>query len=45
MIPIKDVSEIVGVDPRSLKADRAFPLKKIGGRYFVGATALASYLC
>lgn len=45
LIPIKEVSEFIGVDPRSLKSDRDFPLKKIGGRYFVGATALASYLC
>ena len=44
MIPLKDVSSFMGVDQRRLKEDKEFPVKKIGGRYFVGVLALANYL-
>ncbi len=44
LIPILKAAEFVGVDWRTLKRDRAFPTKKIGGRYYVGTEQLARWL-
>lgn len=43
-IPIADVSEFLGIDKRALRSDPKFPVRKVGGRYFVSALALASFL-
>ena len=44
LIRFREVAKWLGVDFRSLQSDRTFPLKKISGRYYVAATALASWL-
>lgn len=35
LIPLKDAAAFLGVTVRAIKADKRFPLKKLGGRYFV----------
>jgi len=44
LIPILDVANYLGCDKRSLMSDKTFPLKKVGGRYFVTVVALAKWL-
>lgn len=44
MVRMKDVAMWLGVDIRTLQRDKTFPAKKIGGRYFVSVTALASWM-
>ena len=43
-IPVKQAGEWLGIDERSLKEDRTFPMKKVGGRYYISAAALAMYM-
>ncbi len=42
LIRVKDAAEWMGVDERQLRA--AIPPKKCGGRYFVSAAQIASFL-
>jgi hypothetical protein len=44
LIPLKQVAEYCGTDVRSLQKDKAFPVKKLAGRYYVAAVSLASWL-
>ena len=44
MIPLKAVSEWLNIDSRTLKNDKKFPLRKVGGRFYVPATGLASWM-
>lgn len=44
LIPIKQAAEYLGVGERLLKESRDFPLKKVGGRYYVTAVALARWM-
>lgn len=44
MIPVKDAAAYVGCDPRTLKADRSFPIKKLGRFYSVSLINLARWL-
>lgn len=44
LIPLKQVAEYCGADVRTLQKDKAFPVKKVAGRYFVSAVNLARYL-
>ena len=44
LIPLLDVVGYLGCDKRTLMADKTFPTKKVGGRYFVTAIALAKWL-
>ena len=44
LIPVVDAAKFLGVTPRHLREDSKFPLKIIGGRYYVAATALARFL-
>lgn len=44
LISLKRVAEYLGIDVRRLKESRDFPLKKIGGRYYVASVALARWL-
>lgn len=44
LIPIKEAAAFVGCDYRTLIKQKDFPLKKLGGRYYVGAVNLASWL-
>lgn len=44
LIPLKRAAEYCGADVRTLQRDRAFPIKKIAGRYYVPAVSLAQWL-
>ena len=43
-IPLKKAAAWLGIEDYNLKKDRNFPLKQIGGRYYVTAVGLARYL-
>jgi chromosome condensin MukBEF MukE localization factor len=44
LISLPEVVGYLGCDKRTLIADKTFPSKKVGGRYFVTAVALAKWL-
>lgn len=44
LIPIKRAAEFLGIDDRRLKESKTFPIKKVCGRYFVSAVALARWM-
>jgi hypothetical protein len=44
LIPLKQAAEYCGADVRILQKDKEFPVKKIVGRYYVPAVALARWL-
>ncbi len=44
LIPFKQAAAYCGADVRYLRLDEDFPLKKVGGRYYVPAVGLARYL-
>lgn len=44
LIPLLQAAEYCGANYRKLKKDKLFPLKKVGGRYYVPAVGLARYL-
>ena len=44
LIPLLDVVSFLNCDKRTLMRDKTFPVKKVGGRYFVTAVALAKWL-
>lgn len=44
LIPIKQAAEYLGVGERLLKEIRDCLLKKVGGRYYVTAVALARWM-
>jgi len=44
LIPLLKVAEYCGADKRYLQKDESFPVKKIGGRYYVPAVSLARWL-
>lgn len=44
LIPFKEAAKYCGVNARALQSDSSFPLKKIGGRYYVSAVNLARWL-
>lgn len=44
LIPFLEVCEYLGTTSKVLNADKTFPKKKIGGRYFVTVVALAKWL-
>lgn len=44
LIPLKLVADYCGADVRTLQKDKDFPVKKIVGRYYVPAVALARWL-
>lgn len=44
LIPIKQAAEKLGFDEKAAKADKRFPIKKVGGRYYVPKVALAKFL-
>ncbi len=44
LLPLKKVAEYCGADVRYLRLDKEFPVKKIGGRYYVPAVSLARWL-
>ncbi len=44
MVRITDVADILGVPIKSLRSDKDFPVKKVGGRYYVGRNDLLRWL-
>ncbi len=44
LIPIKQAAEYLGVDERTLKGSRDFPLKRVGRRFYVASVALARWI-
>lgn len=44
LIPIKDAAEYLGCTVKQLNLAKDFPKKKVGGRYYVTAVALARWL-
>lgn len=43
-ITITEAARYLGVDPRTLKADKSFPVKKLGGRYMVNLINFGRWL-
>lgn len=44
IIPLKDAADWLGIDQRALQRIKDTPAKRIGGRWYVVATALASWM-
>lgn len=44
LIRVKEVATFLGVDAKSLNNDKTFPQKKVGGRWYVSAVALARWM-
>lgn len=44
MISLNSVAEWVKIDKRNLMQDKNFPIKKVGGRYFVTVVGLSRWL-
>lgn len=44
MIPLKEASRFLGISERTLKELKDFPIKKVGGRYYVTRVALARWM-
>lgn len=44
LIPLREAADFMGCDHRTLMKQKDFPIKKVGGRYYVGAVNLASWL-
>ena len=44
LIPLLEAAGFMGVDKRLLQGDKGFPLRKLGGRYFVTAVGLARWM-
>lgn len=44
MVPLQEVARYLHKDPRTLKAERTFPIKRICGSYVVPLTALAGWM-
>lgn len=44
LITLKEASDYIGVSLRNIQTDKTFPMKKVGGRYYVTVVALAKWL-
>ena len=44
LIRVKEATSFLGVDAKSLNNDKTFPQKKVGGRWYVSAVALARWM-
>ncbi len=44
LIPIRQAAEYLGIDERTLKGSRDFPLKRVGRRFYVASVALARWI-
>lgn len=44
MVPLLIAAKIVGLDYRTLKNDKSFPVKKIGRMYYVSVAGLARWM-
>lgn len=44
LIPLRRAAEFLGVDYRCLQGSKDFPIKRIGGRYYITAVALARWM-
>ena len=45
LIPLKKATAYLGLNELSVKNDKYFPIKRIGGRYYVPKIELAKYMC
>lgn len=43
-IPLKQAARFLRRDPRTLMADRTFPIKRLGNHYMVNTLALARWM-
>lgn len=43
-ITVTEAARYLSVDPRTLKNDKTFPIKKLGGRYMVNILNFARWL-
>ncbi len=44
LITLSEVCGFLGCTPKQIRADKNFPLKKIGGRYYTSVVSLAKWL-
>ena len=44
LITLREAAEFLGIDFRGLQTDKTFPVKKVGGRYYITVVALAKWL-
>lgn len=44
LITLRAAADYLGVHFRKLQNDKSFPLKKVGGRYYVPAVSLARWM-
>ena len=44
LITLGEACGFLGCTPKQIHADKTFPTKKVGGRYYVTAVALAKWL-
>ena len=44
LVPLNQVAAYLGVDRRTLLADRSFPVRKVGNQYIVPLVNLARWL-
>lgn len=44
LITLAEVSAFLGCTPKQIHADKSFPLKKMGGRYYTSVVSLARWL-
>ena len=44
MIPVREVADFLGIGLKNLNNDDTFPQKKVGGRWYVTAVALARWM-
>lgn len=44
MITVRDAADYLGITVKALNNDNTFPQKKVGGRWYVSAVALAKWM-
>lgn len=44
MISVRDAADYLGITVKALNNDNTFPQKKVGGRWYVSAVALAKWM-
>jgi hypothetical protein len=44
LLSVREVADFLGIGIKNLNHDRTFPQKKVGGRYYITAVALAKWM-
>lgn len=44
LLPVKAVAEFLGVTVKALRSDKKFPIKQVGGRYYVPRRDLVRWI-